>query len=1392
MSGSTISTTITQTVTLGSASYPSPLTVSASGVVTPTLASAIGITATLAASYLDNLGVVIGAAGYGTGHGGYGVYFTAGGTLLNDGTIAGGYGPQIGGAAVRLSDGVVINHGTLRGGAGGDGGQFTGDGLVGLQNDTIINTGFISGMYAGSNSSIINSGLISVGSFAVFPTISNNDSGGYGIFMGASSVDGSLLNTGTVAAGAVGDYGGVGVFAGSSDTVTNQGTSLGGSGTALGGDGVKVSPNDMVINTGFIQGGSGSIAGAGVYLHSQSTLSNRGTIIGGYGASYGNGSRFISDDFVVNGATTDSSALILGNDGVVIQGNSTLINYATISGRNNGLYIEQTISAPAGVTNQATGTITGADFGVYLKSTPSFASTGTFTNAGLITGQENGFVEYGLGGTILNTGSIIGRGAGTPPFADGIFIEGGAEIINGASNATAALISGTGLAFGVDMIKPFVGTLASTGTVINFGTIQGGSLEGVALNAGTVINGTALDSQALITGIKIAGANALVQNFGTLNGDGQTGNALYVGNAGIVLNGAANDPTALIETTAVQNVQLDKNNTLTNYGSIIGGTVNGVYAQSGLISNASTGVIIGGKWGAHVAGYGAQTVINAGLIEGTIALAALANYAYSDVFANSGTIASLLGSTGTAIAFAKGNDLLIDDPTGVFIGTVSGGAGDNTLELAAGGPGSITGIGTQFTQFTNINFDAGASWSAEGNLAGLAGGETINGFAAGDTIILDGFTETGFTYVSGAGLELAGAGTAGATIDIAGSFDTTSFLVQTVAAGTEITKLVTGPVIGGTFLSPQAVTDGQPFNAFGNVTITDAGSGGAETATITMTNAGTATDDNGTLTGAALTKTATGTYTLTADSPAALQAALRAVVFTPALVDTSSNLTTGLTLQVSDGIAAPVTDTNTVIDTVLGPQPLTAAIEPVANDPNAFTSQTRTAETVDANTPVSQTDDTSATVITAVLNGQTVYQQSFDLPYSDPAVQAAIAQADQILATDNATASAPGLTSSAVTNQGSQTTTVVTGQQTSVVPTVTTVFGPGPLFTGLDVNGTPNTTVTLLAGQEDTNVNDDYQTTIDQTVTTTTTQLTTQTYTITGTESATCFAAGTKILSAKGPVRVEDLRIGDMLPTLHGGGQKIKWIGRRDYDGRFIAGNHLMLPVRIRRHALARNVPSRDLVVSPGHGIYLDGVFVPAWRLINGVSITQALQVETVSYFHIELADHAVIFAHNCPVESFLDDGCRRQFSNAPTFDDLYPDDAHAMAPCAPRAEHGFQLAEIQRRMAARAGILPASQTSSALRGFVDQAGPDIVTGWAQLIDHPEAPVSLDILAGGRHVATVLANQYRADLRAAGLGSGCHAFSYAPPRNLTGPVEVRGSSKWTILPKTTAAEILAA
>jgi hypothetical protein len=61
---------------------------------------------------------------------------------------------------------------------------------------------------------------------------------------------------------------------------------------------------------------------------------------------------------------------------------------------------------------------------------------------------------------------------------------------------------------------------------------------------------------------------------------------------------------------------------------------------------------------------------------------------------------------------------------------------------------------------------------------------------------------------------------------------------------------------------------------------------------------------------------------------------------------------------------------------------------------------------------------------------------------------------------------------------------------------------------------------------------------------------------------------------------------------------------------------------------------------------------------------------------------------------------------------------------------------------------------------------PNVIEGWAQDVEHPEAPVCLDIYAGGLLIGKVLANRYREDLRNAGIGSGHHSFAFAAPDGL--------------------------
>ena len=270
-----------------------------------------------------------------------------------------------------------------------------------------------------------------------------------------------------------------------------------------------------------------------------------------------------------------------------------------------------------------------------------------------------------------------------------------------------------------------------------------------------------------------------------------------------------------------------------------------------------------------------------------------------------------------------------------------------------------------------------------------------------------------------------------------------------------------------------------------------------------------------------------------------------------------------------------------------------------------------------------------------------------------------------------------------------------------------------------------------------------------------------------------CFMAGTRIATPEGEVAVERLAIGDEVLTLFQGRQRVRWIGISHYDGRFLRGNHLMLPVCIKAGALGDGVPARDLRVSPGHGVLAAGGLAPAWRLVNGVSVTQAESVEGVSYYHLELAAHDVVFAENCPAESYLDIGERRKFHNAETFQALYPGEQAAPVACVARLEDGFLLREAQARVNLRAGIAPVTEMAGALRGELEVAGPEVCAGWALCAACPEVPVELLVFAGAEVVARVLANGYRADVRAAGLGSGCCGFAVALPAGARGEISVR-------------------
>jgi Hint domain len=135
-----------------------------------------------------------------------------------------------------------------------------------------------------------------------------------------------------------------------------------------------------------------------------------------------------------------------------------------------------------------------------------------------------------------------------------------------------------------------------------------------------------------------------------------------------------------------------------------------------------------------------------------------------------------------------------------------------------------------------------------------------------------------------------------------------------------------------------------------------------------------------------------------------------------------------------------------------------------------------------------------------------------------------------------------------------------------------------------------------------------------------------------------CFLKGTKIRTAQGEREIENLGIGDLLPTMFGGLRPIQWIGfypfkKSDPSKPWVKD---ALPVRFARSALAPGVPHSDLYVTAGHSLLINGVLVPAKLLINGTTITRyaAHEHAELEFFHIKLETHDVIYAEGAPLET--------------------------------------------------------------------------------------------------------------------------------------------------------------
>jgi hypothetical protein len=781
-----------------------------------------GIYGRVAAMTVVNAGTIVGTAA--------GVYLFAGGSVTNQsgGTIIGGlhavYSGVPGGSYDVHGAMTVVNAGTIIGGY--DAVQFA----ASYANRLVIDPGAVfSGRVIGGNTIgatyVSTLELASAGSAGTLSGLGTQfvdfaqvtvDAGAQWTLTGANILAAgyTLTDAGTLTnAGILSSYGALTLVPGGVLSNASAGTITASNATAVYG---AAGGAATVVNAGVITGNTGGIAldaggsvtnqsGGAIYGSDEGivgdgsavTVVNAGSIVG-----YGIGVYLDAG----GGITNQSAAAIYGNGyGIFTKSAAvTVVNAGSIAGRAKGVQL----LAGGSVTNQSGGVISSGYDAVLV----AYAAV-TVVNAGTITGDSDA-VKFASGFAnrlVIDPGAVF-SGKVTGGNAIGASYVSTLEL---ASAGSAGTLSGLGTQF-VDFARVTVDagaqwtltgantlaagyTLTDAGTLTNAGPLSvdsaltlapGGVLSNASTGTITASDGNAVYGEA-------SGA-ATVVNAGVIAGDGygivldaggsvtnHSGGAISGGNDGI-----------LGQSGAV---------TVVNAGSIAGSDVNGILlSPGGRVTNQSGGAISGvdGIEGEDVA------VVNAGGITGTADGVLLVLNAGGSVTNQSGgsisggnygilgihtglnvvNAGSIAGSK-AAVQFAAGyTNRLIVDPGAVFTGNVEGGGGVLELASAASGgaasAGTLSGFGTSITNFSALQFDAGAAWTVSGNdsASGL-GTIGITGFANGDTIDLAGFVASGKTFANDT-LVLTDAGGAQDTLSIQGTFTSGSFQTFTDASGT--------------------------------------------------------------------------------------------------------------------------------------------------------------------------------------------------------------------------------------------------------------------------------------------------------------------------------------------------------------------------------------------------------------------------------------------------------------------------------------------------------------------------------------------------------------------------------------------------------------------------------
>ncbi|MDJ0823894.1 MAG: Hint domain-containing protein [Rhodobacter sp.] len=146
--------------------------------------------------------------------------------------------------------------------------------------------------------------------------------------------------------------------------------------------------------------------------------------------------------------------------------------------------------------------------------------------------------------------------------------------------------------------------------------------------------------------------------------------------------------------------------------------------------------------------------------------------------------------------------------------------------------------------------------------------------------------------------------------------------------------------------------------------------------------------------------------------------------------------------------------------------------------------------------------------------------------------------------------------------------------------------------------------------------------------------------------SVICFTPDTMIATPDGPRPIRELQEDDRVLTKDDGPQPIRWIGQRRMSGARLFAMPELRPIRIRAGAAGEGRPDADLLVSPEHRVLVKGpvadtlfgspeVLVAAKDLVNDRNVLVDRRLPEVTYVHLLLDRHQIVFANGLEAETF-------------------------------------------------------------------------------------------------------------------------------------------------------------